>query len=222
MNMAEQLTGRKPMNWQAIYDLGGLNRAIFYAVNLTDFPGWVDIMLTGTRLGNFYTAFGMYLLVAGLILIWRLHLLRLDKREVASSVEVGRVFLVFVILAISHTLSQQIAEMIKHAIAMPRPYIALPEGTVRKLDIWLSARHEYQSFPSGHAAFSAVMLFGLWPLLNRPLRIVAGVVAAWIMISRMALGVHFPSDLIVGFAIGTATVLSVRFLFSRVVKPGLV
>ena len=209
------------MQWQQIYDLGGLNQSIFYAVNSIQFPGWETLMMSGTRLGNFYTAFGMYMAVALLILLWRNHLLRGTRESMASSVELGRVLLALTVVACSHVISQEISETIKTLVPMPRPYVALPEDTVHKLDTWLTAKNDYQSFPSGHAAFTAVLLWGFWPLMSRKLRIVAGIMAVWVITSRMALGVHFPSDLLAGFLQGSVTVLILRQVLKRLTNPAL-
>lgn len=66
------------------------------------------------------------------------------------------------------------------------------------------------SFPSGHAT-TAVTLFGFVAYVfarrqKRPLRLgiyaLAGVVALCISVSRVYLGVHYPSDIIAGLVLG--------------------
>jgi membrane-associated phospholipid phosphatase len=58
------------------------------------------------------------------------------------------------------------------------------------------------SFPSAHAATSFCAAAGFGPLLPRraPLRAVAGAIA----FSRVYFGVHYPSDVLVGAALGAA------------------
>jgi undecaprenyl-diphosphatase len=58
------------------------------------------------------------------------------------------------------------------------------------------------SFPSGHSASAAafaVSVGRLLPGLRLPLRVAAGIVA----FSRLYTGVHYPSDVVVGAALGT-------------------
>jgi undecaprenyl-diphosphatase len=70
------------------------------------------------------------------------------------------------------------------------------------------------SFPSGHATASATaaltLIVLLWPVLRGWLRwivtAVAGLLAAAVGFSRLALGVHFPSDVVGGWAGATALV----------------
>jgi diacylglycerol kinase family enzyme/membrane-associated phospholipid phosphatase len=59
------------------------------------------------------------------------------------------------------------------------------------------------SFPSGHAASAAAFATGValeLPILSVPV----GVLAAAVGASRVVIGVHYPSDVAAGFAIGTA------------------
>jgi undecaprenyl-diphosphatase len=68
--------------------------------------------------------------------------------------------------------------------------------------------HSY-SFPSGHA-MAAVAIYGmaaivavrLWPSVARPVEIGLPVLALLIGVSRVYLGVHWPTDVLAGFAAG--------------------
>jgi membrane-associated phospholipid phosphatase len=68
------------------------------------------------------------------------------------------------------------------------------------------------SFPSGHAAGAAsvylplavLLLSSPRPALRRGAVVVAGVLCVLVSISRVVLGVHFPSDVIAGLALGAA------------------
>lgn len=70
------------------------------------------------------------------------------------------------------------------------------------------------SFPSGHALNSVVIVLAvlivLWPGLSRSPRVVAGTGAALLVLvvglDRVALGVHFPTDVVGGWIVGVAVV----------------
>ena len=75
------------------------------------------------------------------------------------------------------------------------------------------------SFPSGHAASAAAFATGValeMPVLAAPV----GALAAAVGASRVVTGVHFPSDVVAGFAIGTtAGLLTVRWWPLRRSEP---
>lgn len=72
----------------------------------------------------------------------------------------------------------------------------------------------YQSFPSGHATTAIAMAFVigfLWPRWF-PLFLVIGVVAA---ISRVPVGMHYPTDVFGGLIVGMLGAYLVRNIFAR-------
>jgi len=82
----------------------------------------------------------------------------------------------------------------------------------------IGVRPDTPSFPSGHAATAAAgaLAFArIWPAAAIP----AWTMAVVIAISRVALGVHFPSDVLVGFVLGA---LLARFACARAPDPPLV
>jgi membrane-associated phospholipid phosphatase len=70
------------------------------------------------------------------------------------------------------------------------------------------------SFPSGHAASAAAFATGA--TIEMP-ELAAGVVTLALAVgaSRVVTGVHYPSDVLVGFAIGTAAAASTLLWWSR-------
>lgn len=71
------------------------------------------------------------------------------------------------------------------------------------------------SFPSGHTAVSFAVAAALF-LVDRRIGLVAGLVAASVAFGRVAVGVHFPSDILGGLVAGIASALLVRRLHRRV------
>jgi membrane-associated phospholipid phosphatase len=113
---------------------------------------------------------------------------------------------------ISYLVATVLADALKDVFDRPRPSLVDPD--VHPLIRVPSSA----AMPSGHAAaaFAAAVAVGLvhprlrWPLL---------VLAALIALSRLWLGVHYLSDVLVGAALGTAVALAVfglaEFLRSR-------
>jgi len=107
----------------------------------------------------------------------------------------------FVVVAVGVGLV--LAPIVKRFVARPRPV----------LDSSVSHAGGY-SFPSGHALDVTVVLLVLlalcYPFLAgraRALAIVAAIVIALLMgLSRVVLGVHYPSDVAAGYALGCAWV----------------
>lgn len=87
--------------------------------------------------------------------------------------------------------------VLKHLVARPRPWLTV-SGLVP-----LVAEGDPNSFPSGHtcAAFAAA---GAWcrTLPRRWMKVLAVVLAALMGLSRLYVGVHFPSDVAAGCAVG--------------------
>jgi undecaprenyl-diphosphatase len=78
------------------------------------------------------------------------------------------------------------------------------------------------SFPSGHAqsavvAYSVLLLL-FWPVLRgawRPLTVVlAALMVLGIGLSRVALSVHYVSDVLAGYSLGAAWVVAMTAVFS--------
>ena len=93
-------------------------------------------------------------------------------------------------------------DILKFGFARPRPDVVAP-----------AARVFTNSFPSGHATLSAITYLTLGALLarthpSRSIRIyfiaVAVLLTVLVGLSRVYLGVHYPSDVLAGWCIGTA------------------
>ncbi len=103
-------------------------------------------------------------------------------------------------LAVSHLP----VALIKKRYPRSRPYLVMPEANVCKNPL------SDHSFPSGHttAIFSVVMPFVFTaPIMGLILLPIAAIVG----FSRMYLGLHYPSDVAAGCAIGISTAAAATF-----------
>lgn len=76
------------------------------------------------------------------------------------------------------------------------------------------------SFPSGHSTFSAavatVFIISCWHTRHRHIALTVGILFALSMgLSRMLLGVHYPTDILAGWATGTMTTLGIYMAMCR-------
>lgn len=99
--------------------------------------------------------------------------------------------------------------IIKPIVARPRPYdvVAGLEPLIEKMTDF--------SFPSGHTAVGfafAVVMCGMAPKKFAVPAVVVGILTGY---SRMYLGVHYPSDVLVGAAIGSLSGIFAVFLLKK-------
>ncbi len=139
--------------------------------------GWLNpIMRTITSLGNA----GLFWILLALVL---LSFKKTRKIGLACAVSI----------AIGALITNLI---LKNWIARIRPYEAL-----ESLSILVSKPHDF-SFPSGHSTASFAGAWALFRNTKSRWRIPALVLAALIALSRLYVGVHYPTDVLAGCAIG--------------------
>ena len=120
---------------------------------------------------------------------------------------------IFIALTLCIFLTDQSCNLIKHSVQRPRPshdpvlseqvhLVAKPDGTLYKGGPY--------GFPSSHAANS--MALALWVILylgEKRKWLIIGMLC-WVLLvsySRIYLGVHYPSDLLVGWILGACWAL---------------
>lgn len=106
---------------------------------------------------------------------------------------------------ISITISTGIGKLLKVSVTRLRPFIDMPNLNIKKIGI------DKYSFPSGHTtgAFSLAVIIALYfPIFG----FITIPLACFVGISRMYIGVHYPTDVIMGMFIGsTCSLLTYRF-----------
>ena len=88
--------------------------------------------------------------------------------------------------------------ILKNWIARIRPYVKIED-----LVLMIEQQKDF-SFPSGHACNSLACAWVLFRCMKKQYGVPALVLAILITLSRIYVGVHYPTDIIVGAAIGVA------------------
>jgi len=102
---------------------------------------------------------------------------------------------------------------LKNIIQRIRPY-----DVMNSLKILVEAEHDF-SFPSGHTAASFACAWAMRRTLPKKCWIPAIVLAALISLSRLYVGVHYPTDVIAGMLVGIfAAEISFRALKKHLLK----
>lgn len=109
---------------------------------------------------------------------------------------------------------------LKFAVSRPRPYVDWPLEARAERHRGFVGRDSRLSFPSGHASLS-VALATSWSLSYPRWYVIApGTLwATGVTLSRVHLGVHYPSDVLAGAVLGAAVALFVHEL-RDVLTPG--
>jgi undecaprenyl-diphosphatase len=98
--------------------------------------------------------------------------------------------------AASCGLALLLGQVISHLVDRPRPFVSHPDS------VHLFSSHAADpSFPSDHATAAFAIAMAIW-LRDRRYGAVALVLAAVLSLGRVALGLHYPMDVVGGAALG--------------------
>ena len=136
-----------------------------------DFMDW--FWLNITKLGDQ----GLFWIGVSILLIC------FKKTRPAGIAALGSILLCFLITNVS----------LKPLVDRPRPYSMLPELNL------MIPRESDRSFPSGHTTVSFAAALIYYRMLPKKLGIPAVILAVLIALSRLYVGVHYPTDVIGGF-----------------------
>ena len=146
-------------------------------------------------------------IVLGILLLAVVGYLLLTRRRAAAWLMLG---------AVSSGVA--LNSLLKFSFARPRPDLVVP-----------AVRVFTASFPSGHATMSAITYLTLGALLARThseilVRIyfmtLAGMLTVLVGLSRIYLGVHYPTDVLAGWCIGTAWAMGCWVLMTWLQRGG--
>lgn len=103
--------------------------------------------------------------------------------------------------------------MLKTVFDLPRPWELYGPG-IGQAPLLVNSEG---SFPSGHAAFAAVLVGVLWSrFTGRTARALLVLLLVCVGLSRVLIGAHFPADVVAGYIVGLASVWISDRLLNRV------
>lgn len=162
-------------------------------------PGWVDSLVS---------LIGEYGILLGLAALCATAWLQARRRPDAP-VAIAGVLWAPLSVAITELANIPVSAIVDR----PRPFVDHPD-----LKVLVSGKAGTLSFVSDHSAMSMGIAVALF-LVNRRLGLIAGVLALLQGFCRMFMGVHYPTDVIGGYALATAVVLLLAPIAMAVLVP---
>ncbi|MBN8751589.1 PAP2 superfamily protein [Xylophilus ampelinus] len=181
------------------YDWLGLNQRLFEGINAAMPASLEGLVRVGSALGNYW---GAPLVVAALLLWGRS----------CADVEYGaRIIDRAILFGWAFLSAFAIASALKWGLDLPRP------GTVLGQAAHVLAQEEpTHGFPSGHSVYAMLVATAMWPIVSAPGRVMLLLGLLGVGYSRIALGAHFPADVVGGWMVGLACFVAANDLTQRI------
>ncbi|MFI5806631.1 phosphatase PAP2 family protein [Streptomyces sp. NPDC051561] len=175
-----------------LYDINGI---------AVDAPNWAD------RIVEYVGEYGMLL---GIVLVGVWCWWRGRSRGTADDSVASAAAIVWAPLAAGIALLVNIP--IRGFVERPRPFLEH-----KGLEVLVDGKTDY-SFVSDHATLAMALAVGIF-MANRKLGLLGIALAVVAGVCRVYMGVHYPSDVVGGFALGTAVALLLAPLAAMVLTP---
>jgi len=161
---------------EILFPVDAAIRAWFASIH---FPALDRVMVAATLVG---TAGGIWILLGFVVAAWK---------------PAARAGVWQTLLALGLT-GLIVDDVLKPSLARPRPWVSIADVRV------IAERPVTYSLPSGHAATAFAGAYGLTRLVRRRRRGWIWGLAVLIAVSRVYVGVHYPSDVLAGAVVGLA------------------
>lgn len=198
-----------------LYDWSGLNLWLFRQINSINGHYYDLLMQKITLLGDkhllpYYV--GIIMSYAGLNLLYRILAKKAGKSHYLQ-MWIG----IFLVMGTGLFASQITVSKTKEHFSYQRPYAVLPQSEVRQLE-GQEAKEADRSFPSGHVAIITALIVALWPALGGKAYFLGVTTIFAVMWSRIALGVHFPADVLFSFLIICFEIIIIRYVIYEILR----
>ena len=183
---------------EVAYDWLGWNEHLFFFINGGTPDALQALPLLGSALGNYWAA----PLPFAAMLWWG----RRSPAEPRGTCAQRQAYM----FAVSFLVAFALTALLKWALDLPRPATAL--GPVVRL---LAPEETGHGFPSGHSVYAALLAAAVWPLTRGLGHLVLLVLVFWVGYSRIALGAHFPADVLGAWLLALLCACATRLLRDR-------
>lgn len=194
------------------YDWNGLNLRLFDLAQQLRSPALEPALVMVSVFGSFWLApyYGRIIGAQALRIVRRS-----DRHTIMGCRLVSGWEVVFFRYLLATALAAALVWVLKTAFDLPRPWELYGPG-IGQAPLPVNSEG---SFPSGHAAFAAVLVGSLWPRFNgRTARAMMVLLLVCVGLSRVLIGAHFPADVVAGYFVGLASVWLSDRLLKRVEK----
>ncbi|MFA6397889.1 MAG: phosphatase PAP2 family protein [Candidatus Paceibacterota bacterium] len=158
----------------------------------------------------FATTFSTILIIlAVLFLLFHKEKFKLES-PFSSIIKFKRKISEIIVVFVASGFAWILSKIIKTIITAPRPYLVFENIKT------LFPYGGYDSFPSGHATFFAGLAMALY-LYHKKVGIIFFIGALLIGVARIMAGVHFPVDILAGYAIGIFISYTINLNYRKVI-----
>lgn len=124
------------------------------------------------------------------------------------TLELKRKWREIILVFLTAIFARAITEVLKYVVGAGRPFVELQNV------IALIPESAYSSFPSGHATFYMALGTAIY-LTHKKAGSIFIFLALIIGLARMAVGVHYPIDILAGFALGIIVPVLVKYFYKK-------
>lgn len=197
------------------YDWAGANGEIFLGINGIRGVGYDKFMVMVSRAFDTHNFF-YYVGAVGVWAVLNLLLRSITRRPVKPYFAIW--FGILCVLMFGFFTQIGLINAMKSEFSYPRPYLVYSPSEISLIDYEHDPGNDNQSFPSGHVAFTTLLVVGLWPGLSTLARWLGVFLIPLVGWSRISLGMHFPADVIAGFLVSFVLILIIRATVYRLLR----